>query len=232
MKNQKILITGSEGLIGTLLQENLRSESHTIYRCDKKFSYPFDLLTDNFSDYFKDFEVDTVIHLAGYAGPKISREEMNENTEITARVAYTARKNNVKRIIFSSSIHVYDFSNMYERKEKINPETPVKVHSNPDYYKDDAERKVSNYSKSKITSEVILRCYHHDMHILNLRLGAVNRDNQPAKNPWGNATFLKHQDLCRIVTKGLSFEGCDNLVCVSENNEDFIDRTKLEEFLQ
>lgn len=230
---QSILITGSEGLLGSILREDLCSKGFTVYRCDKKFSYKLDLTQDNFPAYFKDYKVDTIIHLAGYAGPKISLREMDENVAMSTNVAFAALQNKVSRIIFSSSIHVYDFSNMYFRGEKISETTPLKIHSNPEYYKDDETKKVSHYSFSKIISEGILQQTPQlGLHILNLRLGAVTRNNQPAQNPWGNATFLNQQDLKEIVDKGIFFEGCKNLICVSENDEDFIDRTKLEEFLR
>lgn len=233
MGRQKILVTGSEGLVGTLLQNSLREDGHTFYRCDKKFSYPFDLLNDNFTSYFKDYLVDSIIHLAGYAGPKISQREMEENILMTLKVAETAIENNVKRIIYSSSIHVYDFSNIYTRGERITNETPIRIHVNTEYY-GNGERNVSNYSKSKILSEKILEIYHqqYGINVLNLRLGAITKDNKPAQNPWRNATFLSHGDLITIIKKGLEFTGFKNLICVSENKEEFIDRKPLEEFLK
>lgn len=233
MSNQKILITGSEGLIGILLQESLRGDGHTVYRCDKKFSYPLDLLIDDFTLYFKDYSVNSIIHLAGYAGPKISQREMEENILMTSRVAESAVKNNIKRIIYSSSIHVYDFSNMYTRGERITTETNTSIHVNIEYYGNE-ERNVSNYSKSKILSEEVLGDFYqrYDISVLNLRLGAVTKDDKPAENPWGNATWLSHKDLKAIIKKGLEFTGFKNLICISENKEEFIDRRSLEEFLK
>lgn len=230
MEPQKILITGSEGLIGKLLRDSLREDKHEFVLIDKKTGT--DILTSDFSNYFK--EVESVIHLAGCAGPNISQREMEENILMTVRVAHAAADNNITRIVYSSSIHVYDFSNRYFKHENIDTSTPLKVHSNPEYYKDDSEKKVANYSLSKILSEKILESFYQQfgISILNLRLGAVTHNNQPAQIPWGNATFLSHEDLREIIKKGLTFNGYRSLVCISENNENFINRGSLEEFLK
>ena len=77
MLKQKILITGSEGLIGTLLQKDLMNDDHDIILLDKKAKTPIDLLKDNIEKYFSN--VDTVIHLAACSGPQITYNEKIDN---------------------------------------------------------------------------------------------------------------------------------------------------------
>ena len=59
---QKILITGSEGLIGKIIASALVEDGHDLVLLDKKSKHPVNLLTDKLDNYFKG--VETVIHLA------------------------------------------------------------------------------------------------------------------------------------------------------------------------
>mgnify|MGYP001577441283 FL=1 len=216
-------------MIGKILQDNLRKNGHELVLLDKKIG--IDILTADISSYMTG--VESVIHLAGFAGPKISEQEMKENVLMTFKVIESAAKKNVLRVLYSSSIHVYNFSNIYLKGEKITATTPLKIHSNPKYYKDNEEKNVPNYSMSKILSEKLNEVYYqqYGLNILNLRFWAVTKDNKPADNPWGSETWLSHEDLTGIIKKSLEFEGLASLVCVSNNSEKFVDLKPLKRIL-
>jgi nucleoside-diphosphate-sugar epimerase len=90
-----------------------------------------------------------VIHLAANHNPWSSAKEAEENVLMMWRVLQACRENYIPRIIFSSSIHVYDFETLYKKGEKITKETPVKP--NIKIWNEGSERGL--YSISKILCE-------------------------------------------------------------------------------
>ncbi|MBI1866336.1 MAG: NAD-dependent epimerase/dehydratase family protein [Candidatus Staskawiczbacteria bacterium] len=158
-KKKKILITGSSGTIGTRLFEKLLEKSHDVIGFDKnhnKWSGRLNRLTI-IGDLLKkeDIEkipndIDMVVHLA--ANPRVYDLVVNpdlarDNVITTYNVLEFARKNNIKRIIFSSSRETYG-----NKKEMVSKETDV-----------DIERCESPYAASKISDEVLIysffKCY-------------------------------------------------------------------------
>ena len=71
-----ILVTGSEGFVGSKLQVELLRLGHEVFLTDrldkkKKNYFRFDLGTDpvvNFLNYFRNLQLDLVIHLAAAKG--------------------------------------------------------------------------------------------------------------------------------------------------------------------
>ncbi len=148
---QKILITISEGLIGKIIAPALIEDGHRLVLLDKKAKNPVNLLTDNLNRYFKN--VETVIHLAANSF-WINRQEEGENVMMTFNVLRNSAENNVKRIVYASSINVYDYSTLYLEGKKIDESTPIVPHSKSNW----KERKESvfHYSMSKIISEELI----------------------------------------------------------------------------
>lgn len=227
---QKILITGSEGLIGKILTKSLEKEGHKLVLLDKNSQKPVDLLNNNINPYFKN--VDTVIHLA-VNGFWIDEQKAEENVRMTGNVLDNCSRENVKRIIYTSSINVYNYSDLYLKGGKIDSSTPIIPHAKKDWKKSEGKSSF-NYSLSKILCEDLVKNYTevHNISGINLRLGAVTQNNKPSPDePDDSAIWLSHKDLTEIIKKAINFNGVANITCVSNNSEKFIDLSPLKEIL-
>lgn len=113
MKKYNIVLTGSEGFIGTYLLEKLEQEGHNVFGVDKKNTVEDDILTMDESPYFKWLskqKIDLIIHLAAIARVRDSVEDPDlamENVQIIYNMMEFARKNKIKKFIFSSSRETY-----------------------------------------------------------------------------------------------------------------------------
>jgi nucleoside-diphosphate-sugar epimerase len=220
----KILITGSEGNIGQVVKKALSDNELTLI--DKKLG--IDILNDNLSRYFNG--IDLAIHLAANPEPWIGVEKAKENVLLMWNVLNSCVSNNVGRIIFSSSINVYDFNNAYIRKERITKDTPLKP--NMKVWTQGSGRGL--YSISKIMCEDLLKQYSEAFGIkyLSLRLGGVNPENKPYTNyPFDFSTWLSHEDLTEIMRRAINFKENASVVCVSDNSERLVDLSPLEDVL-
>ncbi len=220
----KILITDSEGTVGQVVKKALLE--HELILIDKKLG--IDILKDDLSGYFKGANL--AIHLAANPQPYIDFEKAEENVLMMWNVLNASVSGEVKRIIFSSSIHVYDFDNLYREGKKITKDTPLKP--NVKEWKDGTGRGM--YSISKIMCENLLKNYSEGFGIkyLNLRLGGVSSEDKPYTNyPFDFSTWLSHEDLIEIVKRAINFEENADIVCVSDNSEKFIDLSHLEKVL-
>ena len=115
----KILLTGSEGLIGKLIYEGLRKQ-YEIVGLDKKTGV--DILSSDLERYF--LGADALIHLAANPSTQIDEQEAAKNVEIARRVIDACDKtNSLKTIINASSINVYDIMNLFNNGQKITSDT-------------------------------------------------------------------------------------------------------------
>lgn len=126
----KILIAGSNGLIGSRLSSLLKRENHKIISLNRK-----DLSNKNFPDFFT--AVDIVINCIGVDinNSKNYFQTKKINYDIPLNLLNISCKKKVKYFFFISSFHVYDQS----KKKKINELTKLKI--------------TNNYNKSKILCE-------------------------------------------------------------------------------
>lgn len=105
-----ILLTGSDGFIGSALYNRLVKSGHTVFGIDIKRGLEFDLLTFNhWPDAISDLKMDLVIHLAGKSGVRESLQDpaaywMN-NVEASRRLF--ERYANT-RILYASSSSAYE----------------------------------------------------------------------------------------------------------------------------
>jgi UDP-glucose 4-epimerase len=158
----RILITGGAGFIGSHLVDRLIREEDDVVVLDNlttgkkeyiqhNFNNPkfhfhqVDLLSDNIDRYFKD--IDEVWHLAANSDTrtalKDTKVDIDQNILATYKVLEAMRRNNTKRIIFTSSSTVYG-----EAKQIPTPEDyPCKP--------------ISLYGASKLACEGLISAYVH-----------------------------------------------------------------------
>lgn len=194
MKRPRVLITGSEGLIGKILRESLRDD-FDIYCLDKNSDCDKGVEVDvsSYADLDRAFSrmspVDCIIHLAG-----VSRSDADWESVLTTNIAGTrniyecAKNHNVRKVVFASSGHV---TGCYGKAEIITASHPVR----PD----------GDYGSSKAFGEIIARQYF-DLYGVNsicLRLGWVLGDNDPSFNEEAMKMWLSHRDLVELMRRSV-----------------------------
>ncbi len=157
----KVLVTGGAGFIGSSLVDKLMLLDYRVKVIDNlssgrkeninyhlnRDSFEFieaDLLKDDISQYFEG--VDEVWHLA--ANPNVksglsnTKDMIDQNILVTYNVLEAMRKNNVKKINFTSSSVVYGESKTIPTPENYSPLMPISL-----------------YGASKLASEAIISAY-------------------------------------------------------------------------
>ena len=112
----KILISGSNGFLGSYLTRKLTEKSHELHPFSRKACFT-SFLNNN-------YEYDLLIHVAA-ATPSNSPEEyiMSSNLDVASKLAFAARKFNINKIINISSMSIYgDISSLIvnEKTESSN----------------------------------------------------------------------------------------------------------------
>lgn len=185
MINQKILITGAAGFIGSSLADDLLAKGFSIMGIDNFDSfYTRDIKETNISNAlkhnlysfqegdirdmeflnscFSGFRPDIVIHLAAKAGVRPSIKDpasyYDVNVNGTLNMLEAMRKNKIGRMLFASSSSVYGNNKKIPFAESDNVDFPV-----------------SPYAASKKACELLCHTYHHlfDMDIFCLRFFTV-----------------------------------------------------------
>ena len=119
---KNILITGSEGFVGTSLQKKLKKNNFNTILIDRidsdKASYfKFDLGKDNLkklSNELQKFNIDIVIHLAAAKGDFMisDREFYDDNVTATEAIVNLIKTLGVKKVIHYSTVSVYGHNNL------------------------------------------------------------------------------------------------------------------------
>ena len=224
----KILITGSEGMIGKLLVKALKDENE-LCLIDKNSKNSVDLLKDNIKKYFNGIE--TVIHLAANSNPRQNKKSSEENVMITWNVLEACKNARVKRVVYASTVNVYDVESLYKSKKIITSSTPICPHTKTDWK---AGKGGIFYSISKILCEDLIKSYSQVFKISGviLRIGGVSPNNKPYPDEiFDDAIYLSHEDLAEIVKRAIKFDGFAAIPCVSNNSEEFVDLEPLEKVL-
>lgn len=206
---QKLLITGSNGLIGGILWKSL-ADSFDLYGLDQQkqtdaqnvlqadISQP-----DQVEQAFRRIpDLTYVIHLAGDARVGADWDSaFHVNIGGTRNVYAAAQRHGVKRVVFASSNHV---TGAYEgfppglhtlqNVAMITTRDPIR----PDGF----------YGVSKAAGEAIARMYFelHGLESICLRIGSVIREDNPAGNPRMQCTWLSHRDLVQLMRRSLLAE--------------------------
>jgi nucleoside-diphosphate-sugar epimerase len=223
----RILITGSEGLLGKLSREALKENELVLI--DKNARNSVNLLKEDINRNFIGVEI--VIHLAANSNPRQDRKFAEENILMTWNVLEACKDAGVKRMVYSSSINVYDVEDIYNTNKKIEPTTPVSPHRKTQWV---SGKGGVFYPLSKILCENLIESYHQLYGIsgLILRLGWVASDS-PAipEEVFDSAIWLSQEDFKEIIKRGITFDGLERLTCTSNNSEQFVDLKPIEDVL-
>lgn len=166
-----ILLTGNKGFIGSYLEPKLKELGHAVYGVDKKSSKKQDLRYPWKSGFFKrlsEKKIDLIIHLAAVSMVRVSVDNPDvalENIQTTFNVLEFARKNKIKKIIFSSSREVFGNQEDFILKEDQSRSWLVE----------------SPYAASKLTGEDLMAAYKKcfGINYVTVRLSNVFGLNDP-----------------------------------------------------
>mgnify|MGYP001181517199 FL=1 len=164
MNSKIILMTGSEGFVGSFLKKVLLKSEYKIFclvRENKRIKNVKNIryIKSDISKIIKapNIKYDAILHCAAQSPvPNVKKNDyLNNNIEATKNIIKFAKKNNTKKIIFLSSISIYGKinSNIVNEKSKI---------SHPD-----------NYGKSKLICEKLLQNEKKNFFSLSIRLPGV-----------------------------------------------------------
>lgn len=202
---KRILITGSEGLIGKIIRRDLCTEYRvfTLDRMHRKHSDHFvcDIVCKKEVEavFCKISPIDAIIHLAADSKVKAVWESVLSNNIVGTRNIYeSAHQMRVKKVIFASSNHVtgaYECALSRRHSEK-NPLLTVGDPVRPDGY----------YGVSKVFGEALARMFfdRFNLESICLRLGSVLINNDPHEDPRLIKTWLSHRDLIQLIKKSIS----------------------------
>lgn len=204
----RILITGINGLIGTVLRKALE-QTHDVYGLDREGDFSDRVISADISDHAQAARVvqqlrplDAIIHMAGDPSVKATWESvLSANIVGTRNIFEAAREFQVPRVLYASSNHVVGAYHGFEpdlntftqpEPPKISPYDPIR----PD----------SEYGVSKACGEAIARYYSDRWEIKSicLRIGAVLKDDDPTRDPQNRKIWLSHRDLIQLVEKSLT----------------------------
>lgn len=143
----KVLITGVAGLLGSRLSDWIiknKPEVEVIGVDDLSGGYKenvnpkvnfwqMDLVNDSIENIFEADDIDYVFHFAAYAAeglsPFIRGYNYDNNLKATARIVNECIKNNVKRLVFTSTLAVYGYQdgNIFDESQVPKPIDPYGV---------------------------------------------------------------------------------------------------------
>jgi nucleoside-diphosphate-sugar epimerase len=205
-----ILITGSEGIIGTVLRRGL-GDRYRIRGVDLPGDIScYEVLWEQMAG------VDTVIHLArrfSSADPVERRMRIYpENVQIDVNVFTVIVEAEVKRLVMASSVHA----------DHHRDPTVVGLFAVPGSY-----HPVTPYGVFKLVEEEVGRILakQFGFEFIGVRFGGVTRDNSVKTGAGQTATWLSHDDLLNAVDACLAGEpvpGRSTVFYAVSNNADRI----------
>jgi len=204
----RVLITGINGRIGTILRNALQN-SHEVYGLDRVGTFSERVLSADVAEYRQLAQgiqqlgpLDRIIHLAGNPNVNASWDSvLNANIVGTRNIFEAAREFQIKRVIFASSNHV---TGAYEGFEPN-----LHLHTQPEPPKisiQDPIRPDSDYGVSKAFGEAVARYYaaRWGIEAICLRIGAVLSNDDPTTDARLRKVWLSHRDLIQLVEKSLT----------------------------
>ena len=214
-ERKRVLITGAEGTIGSLLRPALAESYDVVAVTREPADFPSHVADiadlDAIRGAFRG--IDTAIHLAATASVTAPWSDvLSSNIVGTYHVFEAARLAGVERIVFASSNHAVGGYEVDGAPDIYDP-------SDPRRYDHGAEiRPDSLYGVSKVFGEALGRLYsdRHGMRVVCLRIGSVTPDDDPSteselevapeRTPTSfdrrrrrAAVWLSHRDLVELV---------------------------------
>ena len=212
MKNNRILLTGAAGSLGTVLRPELSqvaasvrlndvadirdpAQHEEIIQCD---------LNDVDAVYKMTRDVDMVIHMGGACGEKPFAEILHSNITGFYNLFEGCRKNSVKRIIWGSSNHAVG---MHPRVSRLSDSARPR----PD----------SNYGVSKVWGEAMAQMYWDKFGIecVSIRIGSCFQ--KPVDRRMLN-TWLSFPDLVHLVECCVTAPRVEHTVIYGVSNNDAV----------
>lgn len=191
--NDRVLITGAAGAIGTALRNGLRGTWHHLRLTDVR---TIQHVADNEEAIVSDIsdraalermmrDVRAVVHLAGMIGSYTLEELFRVNARGLFDVFESARLAGVERIVFASSNHSFG---CYPITQSVSPALPPR----PD----------SLYGVFKVWGETMLRNYYdrHGIRSVSLRIGTYRPEPIDQRSL---ATWLSPRDVAHLVDVSL-----------------------------
>jgi nucleoside-diphosphate-sugar epimerase len=202
MVTLRVLITGINGNIGTILHEAFKN-TYDVYGVDQEGEFSEQVLSANIANYPEIAEAIQKLSPIHAINPKVNaswEDVLHANIVGTRNVFEAAREFQVRRVIFASSNHVTgayegfaEDLHLHKQHEprKISVEDPIR----PD----------SDYGVSKAFGEAVARyyCARWGIEAICLRIGVVLPNDDPTRNLHNRKIWLSHRDLVQLVEKSL-----------------------------
>ncbi len=199
MADERILITGSSGRVGTLLRTRLARPGRVLRLLDVR--EPDELAgtgteevvvgsVDDLDLLVRTLEgVDAVLHLGGQSREAGAEDVLRINAYGTYCLLEAARRTGVNRILLASSNHVAGFHSLSEHPGEV----PADIEARPD----------TLYGWSKVAVESAGRLFHDQfgMDVICLRIGQCF-PTPPGQR--GLAMWLSPDDCARLVEAAIS----------------------------
>jgi nucleoside-diphosphate-sugar epimerase len=184
-----VLITGSNGIIGSVLRDRLK-DKYQIRGVDLPDDISrYDILWSQMAG------VDTVIHLARRFDIQVERSMRiyPQNVQIDVNIFTAVVKAEVKRLVMASSVHADNHGD---------PTTPRPLSIPGSYYP------ATPYGVYKLIGEEVGKALskQFDFEFIGVRFGGVTRDNSVKTGEGQTATWLSHSDLVSAVDACLAAE--------------------------
>ncbi|WP_410627475.1 NAD-dependent epimerase/dehydratase family protein [Amycolatopsis sp. cmx-8-4] len=194
MTDQRVLITGSAGVVGTLMRPRLRRPGRVLRLLDVAPQTASDASEEVVTASVTDAAamasacegVDALIHLGGHSRENSWAATLDVNIDGTHTVLEAAREAGVKRVLLASSNHAVGF-------RRNDDDLPADSSPRPDTY----------YGVSKAVIEALGSLYHSrfGMDVIVIRIGSCFETPLPL-GPRGLTTWLSPDDGARL------FEAC------------------------
>jgi nucleoside-diphosphate-sugar epimerase len=206
MTLQKVLITGSSGLIGRILLRDL-ADAFDLYGVDIRSNGQAGRIFQ--ADIANAEQVEAtfaqipllayVVHLAGDSRADADWQSVLANNIAGTKNVYEAAKvHGVRRVVFASSNHV---TGAYEG-------FPPHLHTQPSATLITVRQPIcpdGYYGVGKAFGEALARMYYelYGLESVCLRIGSALKDDDPTKDARHRSTWLSHLDLVQLVKKSL-----------------------------